>query len=90
MLLARPPLTRAKHSVLSAAVENLKLNVECFFTFHSPLSTFHSPLRKAYSALREPVRLECVMHAASVNPEPGSNSLISSIISALAVTTLEF
>ena len=28
-----------------------------------------------------PVRLECVMHAASVHPEPGSNSLISFIIS---------
>ena len=27
------------------------------------------------------VRLECVMHAASVNPEPGSNSLKNYILS---------
>ena len=33
------------------------------------------------------VRLECVMHAASVHPEPGSNSLIFCIAWALALTT---
>ena len=55
------------------------------------------PLRQAgYSRVTHPsatdqgaeapvtVRLECVMHAASVHPEPGSNSLKNCIYSALA------
>ena len=34
-----------------------------------------------YSRKNKSVRLECVMHAASVHPEPGSNSLINCILS---------
>ena len=37
------------------------------------LLTRYSPVR--HWCIATPVRLECVMHAASVNPEPGSNSL---------------
>ena len=47
---------------------------------------FHAHRQVAHALLTRPplimprraitVRLECVMHAASVNPEPGSNSLI--------------
>ena len=36
------------------------------------------------------VRLECVMHAASVNPEPGSNSLKNCIFSVTLATANTF
>ena len=39
------------------------------------------PLTYSEQAPRKSVRLECVMHAASVNPEPGSNSRNHSILS---------
>ena len=37
------------------------------------------PLSKFEQALLYSVRLECVMHAASVHPEPGSNSRLKSL-----------
>ena len=41
--------------------------------------------RPPLSVLLHSVRLECVMHAASVHPEPGSNSLKISIYSTSVV-----
>ena len=38
------------------------------------------PLTSREQAPRSSVRLECVRHAASVHPEPGSNSLINCIL----------
>ena len=46
------------------------------------------PLRYFKQALRISVRLECVMHAASVHPEPGSNSRLKKFI--LAIFSLLF
>ena len=43
---------------------------------------------KAHSALFNPVRLACVRHAASVRPEPGSNSLLNSIPNTVFTTVL--
>ena len=48
--------------------------------FHSSRQVAHAlltrpPLSYSVQAPRNFVRLECVMHAASVHPEPGSNSL---------------
>ena len=48
------------------------------------LLTRYSPVRHCLSSVLLPiqsVRLECVMHAASVHPEPGSNSRMFCIIS---------
>ena len=39
--------------------------------------------RPPLSVLLHSVRLECVMHAASVHPEPGSNSRLKSFILAI-------
>ena len=46
----------------------------------SPLSLFGSKLPKDF------VRLACIRHAASVHPEPGSNSLIKCLIHLLKTT----
>ena len=62
-LLTRPPLGQAKHSVFSFTklqITNLVLCALCF--------------GKTHSVLHDPVRLACIRHAASVRPEPGSNS----------------
>ena len=46
------------------------------------------PLSKFEQALLYSVRLECVMHAASVHPEPGSNSRLKSLyLSYLLITS---
>ena len=47
------------------------------------LSTCYSPVRHGVAS--HPVRLACIKHAASVHPEPGSNSL-NFIFSALALS----
>ena len=39
-------------------------------------------------SLMDPVRLACVKHAASVHPEPGSNSLIKCLIHSRQPTSL--
>ena len=53
----------------------------CYSAPWGRLLTRYSPVR--HWCIATPVRLECVMHAASVNPEPGSNSLKNCIISHL-------
>ena len=50
----------------------------CYSALEGRLLTRYSPVR--HWCISTPVRLECVMHAASVNPEPGSNSLKNSIL----------
>ena len=45
----------------------------CYPSPEGRLLTRYSPVR--HCCIATTVRLECVMHAASVNPEPGSNSL---------------
>ena len=45
------------------------------------LLTRYSPVRHCSAPKGFTVRLECVMHAASVHPEPGSNSRTNSISS---------
>ena len=51
------------------------------------LPTRYSPVRHSHiqlaSYLNDPVRLACVKHAASVRPEPGSNSQIIYLLKAL-------
>ena len=70
VLLARPPLCYARHSVFESSL----VFVSVFFALLA--STHYSPLLlTSRSARHNTVRLECVMHAASVHPEPGSNSL---------------
>ena len=53
----------------------------CYSALEGRLLTRYSPVR--HWCISTPVRLECVMHAASVNPEPGSNSLKNSISNVL-------
>ena len=55
----------------------------CYSAPWGRLLTRYSPVR--HWCIATPVRLECVMHAASVNPEPGSNSLKNCIISHLSM-----
>ena len=52
------------------------------------LLTRYSPVRHWSAPKSFTVRLECVMHAASVHPEPGSNSQTNCISSAVAVRFL--
>ena len=52
------------------------------------LLTRYSPVRHWSAPKGFTVRLECVMHAASVHPEPGSNSQTNCISSASAVRFL--
>ena len=46
---------------------------DCYPPLKGRLLTRYSPVR--HSRIAALVRLECVRHAASVHPEPGSNSL---------------
>ena len=55
----------------------------CYPPVHGRLSTRYSPVRHSVTkvahrnvCLWHSVRLACVRHAASVHPEPGSNSLV--------------
>ena len=67
-LLTRPPLgelTAQKH-LLSFETEICLEN--CSAIFRRCLNVFVQPTR--------PVRLACLKHAASVRPEPGSNSIV--------------
>ena len=48
------------------------------------------PLRYLEQAPRTSVRLECVMHAASVHPEPGSNSRLKKFILAIYLLLFSF
>ena len=52
------------------------------------LLTRYSPVRHWSDPKVVTVRLECVMHAASVHPEPGSNSQTNCISSAVAVRSM--
>ena len=69
----------------SLASEPCDSNALCGISTSFPV-LFHTHRQVAHALLTRPplirdrspftVRLECVMHAASVHPEPGSNSLI--------------
>ena len=69
----------------SLALKPCDLNASCDISTSFPV-LFHAHRQVAHALLTRPplirgrspftVRLECVMHAASVHPEPGSNSLI--------------
>ena len=75
-----------------------------FYAVLAQISLCYSPLKgrllMCYSPVRHytrfsvtiktrTVRLECVMHAASVHPEPGSNSLNVCIYTPLGINTLD-
>ena len=60
----------------------------CYPPHKGRLLTRYSPVRHWSDPKVVTVRLECVMHAASVHPEPGSNSQTNCISSALAVRFL--
>ncbi len=69
----------------SLALKPCDFNALCGISTSFPV-LFHAHRQIAHALLTRPplirgrspvtVRLECVMHAASVHPEPGSNSLI--------------
>ena len=61
-----------RYSVLASVSRRYPKNQGRLLTRYSPVR--HFPQFRASSSLIL-VRLECVMHAASVHPEPGSNSL---------------
>ena len=60
----------------------------CYPPHKGRLLTRYSPVRHWSDPKVVTVRLECVMHAASVHPEPGSNSQTNCISSAVAVRFL--
>ena len=75
----------------------------CYSPLKGRLPTRYSPVR--HSVIKDPsklhlnnlVRLACVRHAASVHPEPGSNSLVKSLspsqvfqLTKISVFTLRF
>ena len=62
---ALPP---APHTVLAPISRSYSL-------LEGRLLMRYSPIRHYPSLAGRTVRLACIMHAASVNPEPGSNSL---------------
>ena len=83
-LLTRPPLTYDQHARLFFLVVLLTLfcakrssslpSTSCFRAALRAAGLF-LPASKAFRVSRKSVRLACVRHAASVRPEPGSNSL---------------
>ena len=83
-LLTRPPLTYDQHARLFFLVVLLTLfcvkrspslpSASCFRAALRAAGLF-LPASKAFRVSRKSVRLACVRHAASVRPEPGSNSL---------------
>ena len=96
-LLTRPPLTQILDfryqisdipSQVASETSDLK-TVLCPFPYPyvpSPSFVVSRLLSDVCSLTSVSVRLACVRHAASVRPEPGSNSLKNCIISALAGT----
>ena len=59
----------------------------CYPPHKGRLLTRYSPVRHWSAPKGFTVRLECVMHAASVHPEPGSNSRTNCISTPLGVET---
>ena len=73
--------TSVRYAVLSSVSR-------CYPPHKGRLLTRYSPVRHCSVPKDFTVRLECVMHAASVHPEPGSNSRTNYISSPFGVETL--
>ena len=82
-----PPEFFTLHHAMLCAYAVLAAVSNCYPPVQGRLPTRYSPVRHSVaktSIRRNPfkrfVRLACVKHAASVHPEPGSNSLIKCLI----------
>ena len=91
-----PPEFFTRHHAMLCAYAVLAAVSSCCPPVQGRLPTRYSPVR--HSVFRNPpkshpkslVRLACVKHAASVHPEPGSNSLIKCLMMVKITTWLSF
>src|SRR5260221_14642089 len=75
--MGRSPLLSPRKFHQHSLVMPVSCGISCRFQQLSPASgqvSYVLRTRSPLSTLRCPVRLACIRHAASVHPEPGSNS----------------